>query len=79
MPRAVNGTIHKNRRKRILKDAKGFRGARSKLYRTAKSAVMKAGQWAYRDRRAKKEIFVNFGSSELMPLQEKMVCLILYL
>ncbi|EMP06482.1 ribosomal protein L20-like protein, partial [Leptospira interrogans serovar Pyrogenes str. 200701872] len=54
MPRAVNGTIHKNRRRRILKDAKGFRGARSKLYRTAKSAVMKAGQWAYRDRRDKK-------------------------
>lgn len=79
MPRAVNGTIHKNRRKRILKDAKGFRGARSKLYRTAKSAVMKAGQWAYRDRRAKKEIFVNFGLSELTPLREKMVCLILYL
>ncbi|AAN48443.1 50S ribosomal protein L20 [Leptospira interrogans] len=57
MPRAVNGTIHKNRRRRILKDAKGFRGARSKLYRTAKSAVMKAGQWAYRDRRAKKRDF----------------------
>ncbi|EMO25870.1 ribosomal protein L20-like protein [Leptospira interrogans serovar Bataviae str. HAI135] len=79
MPRAVNGTIHKNRRKKILKDAKGFRGARSKLYRTAKSAVMKAGQWAYRDRRAKKEIFVNFGLSELTRLREKMVCLILYL
>lgn len=57
MPRAVNGTIHKNRRRRILKDAKGFRGARSKLYRTAKSAVMKAGQWAYRDRRDKKKRF----------------------
>ncbi|AVQ10773.1 50S ribosomal protein L20 [Leptospira santarosai] len=57
MPRAVNGTIHKNRRRKVLKDAKGFRGARSKLYRTAKSAVMKAGQWAYRDRRAKKRDF----------------------
>ncbi|MBF3349430.1 50S ribosomal protein L20 [Leptospira borgpetersenii serovar Balcanica] len=57
MPRAVNGTIHKNRRRRVLKDAKGLRGARSKLYRTAKSAVMKAGQWAYRDRRAKKRDF----------------------
>ncbi|AOP33351.1 MULTISPECIES: 50S ribosomal protein L20 [Leptospira] len=57
MPRAVNGTIHKNRRRRVLKDAKGFRGARSKLYRTAKSAVMKAGQWAYRDRKAKKRDF----------------------
>jgi large subunit ribosomal protein L20 len=57
MARAINGTIHKNRRKKILKAAKGFRGARSKLYRTAKSAVMKAGQWAYRDRRAKKREF----------------------
>lgn len=57
MPRAINGTIHKNRRKKILKAAKGFRGGRSKLYRTAKSAVMKAGQSAYRDRRAKKREF----------------------
>ncbi len=57
MPRAVNGTIHKNRRKKILQKAKGFRGGRSKLLRTAKSAVMKAGQWAYRDRRKKKSEF----------------------
>ena len=55
--RATNGTIHKNRRKKVLKAAKGFRGGRSKLYRTAKSAVMKAGQWAYRDRRTKKREF----------------------
>ena len=54
MSRVVNGTIHKNRRKKVLKRAKGFRGGRSKLYRTAKSAVMKAGLWAYRDRKAKK-------------------------
>lgn len=57
MPRAINGTIHKNRRKKVLKKAKGFRGGRSKLFRTAKSAVMKAGQWAYRDRRKKKSEF----------------------
>lgn len=57
MARAYNGKIHKNRRKKILKSAKGFRGGRSKLLRTAKSAVMKAGQWAYRDRRAKKRDF----------------------
>jgi len=57
MPRAVNGTIHKNRRKKVLKLAKGFRGGRSKLFRTAKSAVMKAGQWAYRDRRKRKSEF----------------------
>lgn len=57
MSRAINGTIHKNKRKKVLKAAKGFRGGRSKLYRTAKSAVMKAGQWAYRDRRTKKREF----------------------
>lgn len=57
MARAINGTIHKNRRKKVLKAAKGFRGARSKLFRTAKSAVMKAGQWAYRDRQKKKSEF----------------------
>ena len=55
--RSRNGTIHKNRRKKILKQAKGFRGGRSKLYRTAKNAVMKAGQWAYRDRKKKKRFF----------------------
>jgi large subunit ribosomal protein L20 len=57
MARAINGTIHKNRRKKVLKAAKGFRGGRSKLFRTAKSAVMKAGQWAYRDRRKRKSEF----------------------
>lgn len=57
MPRAINGTVHKNRRAKILKLAKGFRGGRSKLFRTAKSAVMKAGQWAYRDRRVRKREF----------------------
>jgi large subunit ribosomal protein L20 len=55
--RAVNGTIHKNRRKKILKTTKGFRAGRRRLYRTAKDAVMKAGMWAYRDRRAKKRDF----------------------
>lgn len=55
--RAVNGTIHKNRRKKILKRAKGFRGGRRRLYRTAKDAVMKSGQWGYRDRRQRKRDF----------------------
>lgn len=57
MPRAIDGTKRKNRRKKILKSAKGFRGRRSKLYRTAKDAVTKAGQYAYRDRRRKKRDF----------------------
>jgi len=55
--RAVNGTIHNHRRKKILKATKGFRAGRRRLYRTAKDAVMKAGLWAYRDRRAKKRDF----------------------
>jgi len=55
--RATNGSIHKNRRKKILKRAKGFRAGRSRLYRTAKDAVMKSDLWAYRDRRQKKRQF----------------------
>ncbi|MDH4200993.1 MAG: 50S ribosomal protein L20 [Spirochaetia bacterium] len=55
--RSVNGTIHKNRRKKILKATKGFRAGRRRLYRTAKDAVMKSGQWAYNDRRRKKRDF----------------------
>jgi len=55
--RAVNGTIHKNRRNKVLKRTKGFKAGRRRLYRTAKDAVMKAGLWAYRDRRQKKRDF----------------------
>jgi len=55
--RSVNGTIHKNRRKKILKRAKGFLGGRSRLYRTAKDAVMKSDLWAYRDRKQRKRQF----------------------
>ncbi|MCF7944099.1 MAG: 50S ribosomal protein L20 [Spirochaetia bacterium] len=57
MPRAVNGTLHKNKRKKIVKSAKGYFGRRSTNYRTAKDAVTKAGQYAYRDRRRKKRDF----------------------
>ena len=54
MPRAKSGTVHKNKSRRILKDAKGFIGGRSKLFRTAKDARRRALQNAYRDRRRKK-------------------------
>ncbi len=57
MPRAVDGTLRKDHRKKILKQAKGFWGSRSKLHRTAKDAVAKAGQYAYRDRKVKKRDF----------------------
>ena len=54
MPRAVSGPVKHKRTKKVLKQAKGYQGARSKLYRTAKEAVMKSGLYAYRDRKAKK-------------------------
>jgi len=57
MPRAISGTVKHNRTKKVLKQAKGYRGARSTQYRTAKEAVMKAGQYAYRDRKVKKRDF----------------------
>jgi large subunit ribosomal protein L20 len=57
MPRAVDGTRHKKRRKKVLKQAKGYWGRRSKLYRTAKDAVAKSLTYAYRDRKNKKRTF----------------------
>lgn len=57
MPRAVDGTRRKDRRKKILKSAKGYWGRRSKLHRVAKDAVRKAGQYAYRDRKVRKRDF----------------------
>lgn len=54
MPRAVDGTRRKDRRKKILDQAKGYWGRRSKLYRTAKDAVRKSLQYEYRDRRNRK-------------------------
>lgn len=57
MPRAVDGRRRKNRRKKILARAKGFRGARGKLFRAAKDAIGKAEQYAYRDRKTRKRAF----------------------
>jgi large subunit ribosomal protein L20 len=57
MPRAVDGTRRKDRRNKILKQAKGYWGRRSKLHKTAKDAVAKSLQYAYRDRRARKRDF----------------------
>jgi large subunit ribosomal protein L20 len=55
--RSTNGTIHKNRRKKILKRTKGFRAGRRRLYRTAKDAALKADMWAFRDRKQRKRHF----------------------
>lgn len=57
MPRVKRGVQAHNRHKKILKLAKGYYGARSRVYRVAKQAVTKAGQYAYRDRKAKKRMF----------------------
>jgi large subunit ribosomal protein L20 len=57
MPRATNAAASRERRKRVLKSAKGFRGRRSKLFRYAKDATMKAKYWAYRDRKTRKRNF----------------------
>jgi large subunit ribosomal protein L20 len=57
MPRVKRGTVVRARHKKVLKQAKGFRGRRKNVYRVAKQAVMKAGQYAYRDRRQKKRQF----------------------
>jgi large subunit ribosomal protein L20 len=57
MPRAIDGSRRRSRRKKILGLAKGFWGGRRKLFRVAKGAVMKAGAYAYRDRKARKGEF----------------------
>ncbi|MFA5570245.1 MAG: 50S ribosomal protein L20 [Sphaerochaetaceae bacterium] len=57
MPRAKDGTKRTQRRKKILKEAKGYWGRRGTNYRIAKDTVTKAGQYAYRDRRRKKRDF----------------------
>ncbi|MBS1201711.1 MAG: ribosomal protein [Chromatiaceae bacterium] len=57
MARVKRGVVAHARHKKILKLAKGYYGARSKVFRVAKQAVIKAGQYAYRDRRQKKRQF----------------------
>ena len=57
MPRVKRGVTAHARHKKVLAKAKGFRGRRGNVFRIAKEAVMKAGQYAYRDRRAKKRVF----------------------
>ena len=71
MHRVKRGVVARARHKKIIKAAKGFRGRRKNVYRVAKQAVMKAGQYAYRDRRQKKRQFrtlwiarINAGARE---------------
>ncbi|MCB1981290.1 MAG: 50S ribosomal protein L20 [Rhodoferax sp.] len=72
MPRVKRGVTAHARHKKILALAKGFRGRRKNVYRVAKQAVMRAGQYAYRDRRTRKRVFrqlwiarINAASREL--------------
>lgn len=71
MPRVKRGVTAHAKHKKVLDEAKGYSGARSKVYRVAKQAVIKAGQYAYRDRRQKKRQFralwiarINAGARE---------------
>ena len=57
MSRVTRGVVASRRHKKVLKQAKGYYGARSRVYRVAKQAVIKAGQYAYRDRRQRKRQF----------------------
>ena len=71
MARVKRGVTAHARHKKVLNQAKGYQGARSRTYRSAKQAVIKAGQYAYRDRRVKKREFralwiqrINAGARE---------------
>ena len=57
MPRVKRGVTARARHKKVIEQAKGYRGRRNNVYRIAKEAVMKAGQYQYRDRRTKKREF----------------------
>ena len=65
MARAKNSVASRKRRKKILRQASGFRGGRSKLIRTAREAVDKAGNHAFRDRRARKRNFRRLWISRI--------------
>ncbi len=71
MPRVKRGVTARARHKKVLAQAKGYYGARSRVFRVANQAVIKAGQYAYRDRRQKKRQFralwivrINAGARE---------------
>jgi len=71
MPRVKRGVTAHRRHKKVLKAAKGYYGARSRIFRVANQAVTKAGQYAYRDRKVKKRMFralwiqrINAGARE---------------
>ena len=65
MPRTKGGPVHARKRKRVLKRAKGFVGGPGTIYRAASEFIMRAGRFAYRDRRQKKRHFRSLWISRL--------------
>ena len=65
MARVKRGVVSHSKHKKILKLAKGYRGARSRVFKVAKQAVIKAGQYAYRDRKQKKRVFRSLWISKI--------------
>lgn len=61
MPRVKRGVTARARHKKVIDQAKGYRGRRNNVFRIAKQAVMRAGQYAYRDRRNKNAFSVPYG------------------
>ncbi len=65
MPRAKSSVVSRNRHRKVLKLAKGYRGSKSKLYRVAKTQLLKSLSYAYRDRRNKKREFRRLWISRI--------------
>ena len=65
MPRVKRGVTARARHKKVIAAAKGYRGRRGNVFRVAKQAVMRAGQYAYRDRRTKKRVFRSLWIARL--------------
>ena len=71
MPRSVNSVAKRARRKKILKQAKGYFGRRKNVYTVAKNAVEKAMSYAYRDRKVKKRTFLNGKKAKYNPASSR--------
>ncbi|MDD3608002.1 MAG: 50S ribosomal protein L20, partial [Candidatus Moranbacteria bacterium] len=65
MPRVKRGIIASKRKKRVIKAAKGYKWRRKNTFKAAKEAVIKAGKYAYRDRKAKKRVFRSLWITRL--------------
>ena len=66
MPRTTKGNLASKKHKAVLAKTKGHYGARSRLFKTAKQSLIKSMQYAYRDRKNRKEILEGFGLLESM-------------